>query len=628
MEETFSFIPLLIVIFLALLVPLILSRFKRLRLPIVVGEIIAGIIIGRSGFQLVHEGDPVLDLLAEFGFAFLFFLGGLEIDFSNLEFSRNSRSGRNGLISRLKSPLPIGIFIFICTLMLSFLVALGLVPVTNVNNVWILTLILAPSSLGIIFAVLKENGYNTGRYGQTLLVSAIIADFGTVFLLTVLVAALSTGLTLEILLIGLIFIAFLLLYRFSGFLQRIWPVRRTLEELSSATSQIKIRVAFAILLAFVVLAEVVGAELVLGAFLAGAMLSLLSGPEDTEALHQLEAIGFGFFIPIFFIMVGVNFNGRVLFESPEALIVVPILLIAAFAVKILPSFSFRLLFGWQETIAAGFLLSSRLSLIIAEAAIALDLGLIDEALNAEIILVAMILATIAPLIFIRLAPERNLDEEPAGYVIAGARALGIRVAEHIREHREKVVIIDPDAERISLARGQGHNVVLAFTDRPDERATVHLDQAHTFISTDSSDDINYLNCKTARTFYGIDNVFTQVTDPSFLSRYEQLGVKTLSPTLDQGAFLGLLARNPSFYTLLTRTDDNKEVYEVYLRNAEFDGRSIRNISFPGDVHVLAVQRDGEIILPMGDTQLQQGDRITLAGTLDCLDEALRMFAVH
>ncbi len=625
MEESFTFIPLLIVIFLALLVPLVLSRFKRIRLPIVVGEIIAGIIIGRSGFQLVHEGDLVLDLLAEFGFAFLFFLGGLEIDFSNLEFGRD---GQNSLASRLKSPLPIGIIIFICTLILSFLVALGLVPVTNVENVWILTLILAPSSLGIIFAVLKERGYNTGRYGQTLLVSAIIADFGTVFLLTVLVAALSTGLTLEILLIGLIFIAFLLLYRFSSLLQRIWPVRRTLEELSSATSQIKIRVAFAILLAFVVLAEVVGAELVLGAFLAGAMLSLLSGPEDTEALHQLEAIGFGFFIPVFFIMVGVNFNGRVLLESPDVLIVVPILLIAAFAVKILPAFSFRLLFGWPETLAAGFLLSTRLSLIIAEAAIALDLGLIDEILNAEIILVAMILATIAPLIFLRLAPERAMDETPPGYIVAGAHALGIRVAEHLRGHREKVVIIDTDDERVSNARDQGFEVITALTDRPDDRAAHYLDQAHTFISANDSDDINYLNCKTARTHYGIENVVTQLTDPSFLSRYEQLGVKTLSPALDQGAFLGLLARNPSFYTLLTRTDDNKEVYEVYLRNDEFHGRQLRDISLPGDVHVLAIQRDGEIILPVGQTQLVQGDRITLAGTLDCLDEALRLFAVQ
>lgn len=84
MEEARSFGPLLVVIFLAFIIPLSLSRFKRLRLPIVVGEILAGILVGRSGLQWVQHHDPVLDLLSEFGFVFLMFLAGLEIDFSNL----------------------------------------------------------------------------------------------------------------------------------------------------------------------------------------------------------------------------------------------------------------------------------------------------------------------------------------------------------------------------------------------------------------------------------------------------------------------------------------------------------------------------------------------------------------
>ena len=78
MEETLSFIPLLLVVFLAFIVPIVLSRFKELRLPIVVGEILAGIIIGRSGFGWVQQHDPALDLLAEFGFVFLMFLSGMD----------------------------------------------------------------------------------------------------------------------------------------------------------------------------------------------------------------------------------------------------------------------------------------------------------------------------------------------------------------------------------------------------------------------------------------------------------------------------------------------------------------------------------------------------------------------
>ena len=88
MEETLSFLPLLLVVFLAFLVPIVLSRFKKLRLPIVVGEILVGIFIGRSGFGWVQPHDPVLDLLAEFGFVFLMFLSGMEIDFSSLRLRR------------------------------------------------------------------------------------------------------------------------------------------------------------------------------------------------------------------------------------------------------------------------------------------------------------------------------------------------------------------------------------------------------------------------------------------------------------------------------------------------------------------------------------------------------------
>src|SRR5210317_245133 len=78
------FVPLLIIASLAFLVPLILSRFKKLRLPIVVGEILAGIVIGHSGLQLIPPDQPIIDFMAELGFVFLMFISGMEIDFSTL----------------------------------------------------------------------------------------------------------------------------------------------------------------------------------------------------------------------------------------------------------------------------------------------------------------------------------------------------------------------------------------------------------------------------------------------------------------------------------------------------------------------------------------------------------------
>ena len=93
------------------------------------------------------------------------------------------------------------------------------------------------------------------------------------------------------------------------------------------------------MLIFVVLAQILGTELILGAFLAGVVVSMLRTPADENLTTQLEAIGFGFFIPIFFIKVGLDFNLQLLLGSPQSLVLVPILLAAALLVKFLPAWS-------------------------------------------------------------------------------------------------------------------------------------------------------------------------------------------------------------------------------------------------------------------------------------------------
>ena len=123
MEESMSFYPLLIVLFLAFLVPIALSRFKKVKLPIVVGEIVAGIIIGRSGFGWVEHHETILNLLAELGFVFLMFLSGMEIDFSSLGLTG---SGGEKSENQPWSPVQMAGVSFILTLGLSSLIGFGL----------------------------------------------------------------------------------------------------------------------------------------------------------------------------------------------------------------------------------------------------------------------------------------------------------------------------------------------------------------------------------------------------------------------------------------------------------------------------------------------------------------------
>ncbi|MFZ6027361.1 MAG: monovalent cation:proton antiporter family protein [Chloroflexota bacterium] len=620
-----NFFPLLLVVLLSFAVPIFVSRFKKLRLPVVVGEILAGILVGRSGFNLVPHDDHILELLAEFGFVFLMFLSGMEIDFSNLA---PSGTKKNGTRKGLAQPLPLGVLSFLSTLVLATLFSFGFSMAGLVNNPGMMALILSTTSLGVVLPVLKERGLSHGQYGQSLLISALIADFATMLLITVLVAVLSVGLTPDVLLVGILFVVFFFLYRvMSLFSRRVPGMGRIIEELSHATSQIKVRAAFSAMLLFVVLSQAVGTEIILGSFLAGAMIALLRTNEEVELTHRLEAIGFGFFIPIFFIMVGVSFNLEALFASPQSLLLVPLLLLAALIVKIVPALLYRLAFSWRETFAAGALLSARLSLIIAASAIGLRLGVITESVNAAIILVALLTVSLAPLAFLRLLPGETKNEKQ-WVMVAGAGELGLEVARNLKAHREHVVVLDDNDERLTRARQLGLETVNGIDHLPpalEAKLNIYLEKTATLVSTFNDTEKNYAICQLARGRFGIDNVITQVSTPKDLSRFKVLGVTTMNPALDRANLLVLLARNPALYSLLTRADDNKEVLEVEVRDMPCIGKTLRQLNLPGDALILALRRSGELLVPHGNTALEYGDVLTLVGSSECIQAAHDLF---
>jgi Kef-type K+ transport system membrane component KefB/Trk K+ transport system NAD-binding subunit len=623
MEAELSFLPLLTVVFLAFIVPITLSRFRKLRLPIVVGEIVAGIIVGRSGFGWVQHHDIVLDLLAEFGFVFLMFLSGMEIDFSSLGLSFGKKSTTQSE-NRGWGPISIGSLSFGLTLVSSLALGFIFTRMELVSSPWMIALILSTTSLGVVVPVLKERGLSTGRYGQSLLVAALIADFTTMLLITVVVAVLSVGLTLDILLIGLLFVAFFFMYRFGTvFFNKIPGIGRVFEELSGATSQIKVRAAFTMMLIFVALSEILGTEIILGAFLAGAIVSLLRRPEDADLVHQLDAIGFGFFIPIFFIMVGVDFNLSVLLESAQALILVPILLLAAILVKILPALVFRFNFSWRETLAAGSLLSARLSLIIAASAIGLRLGVISESVNSAIILVAIITVAAAPIIFNRVIPKApQLERRPI--IVVGAGSVGLMVADQLVGHNEWVVVLDNISERINRAKNRGFEAFVACVDCKDEPIAPYMDRAKSLVCVYSDVDKNYEVCYQARTTFGIEHVVTRIDSPGELPRFDTLGVTTMNAAVDQASLLSILVRNPDMYELLTRTTDDKEVREIIVRNPNYFGRALSTVDLPGDLLIMALRRGDQLLVPQGMTVLEAGDHLTIVGALECVEKSRQM----
>lgn len=396
MNHEFPTASLLIITMLAVMVPFLAARLYRLHVPIIVGELLCGIAVGQSGLDLIAP-SPIIDFLAAFGFSYLMFLSGLEVDFSLLHGKRSDAAARQPLLAR---PLPIAFATFGVTLLVASAVAWALAAAGLISAPLMMALILSTTSLGIVVPVLKERHMLNDAYGQAVLVCALVADFATLLLITIAAATDQDGLSLTPLLALLLIAAFGLVARLGKWALDDARSRHLVNELSHATGQVRVRGSLALMIAFIALAEQLGAELILGAFLAGAVISLLS--DRGSHLHlKLDAIGFGFFVPFFFIMVGVRFDLSALLESPSALTLVPLLLLAAYAIKLAAATCLAVHFGARRALAAGFLLSARLSLIVAAATISLELGLIDQATNAAIILVAIVTSTVSPMLFSR-----------------------------------------------------------------------------------------------------------------------------------------------------------------------------------------------------------------------------------
>lgn len=606
-----SFIPLLLVVVLAFLVPVLIARFRRI--PVVVGEILAGIIVGPSVLGLVHGEEPILELLAEIGFAFLMFLSGLEIDFSIL-FAASKRKKSNGPSSLLLAGLS-----FVLTLILSLAIGFGLTSAGFVRDPWMMTLILSTTSLGIVVPVLKERRMSSGRFGQSILLAALLADFLTMFLITVYVAARSTGLSLEILLIFLLFVPVVLLYQLGVRWLRIPAVRRILEELSDATAQIKVRGAFAIMVGFVVMAEMIGAELILGAFLGGVLASLLSGSGEEKLRHKLDAIGFGFFVPLFFVFVGIQFDLSAFIEEPNAWLLLPILLFGAFGIKLLSSLVFRLTFTWRETLASGMLLSARLSLIIAASSIGLGMGVISEATNAAIILIAALTAMIAPLSFNSLISDGE-DQHRRVTLIYGSNDLAFQVARDLQAHGEEICFIETDEAAAEKIDEQGFELEYSLSNLRGCIDSMPANQIEAFLALDVKDTKNLEACRAARA-RGIEHIITFVMEPLLLPEFKNLGVQTLTPSIHRSSVLALMARNPAIFELMTSTTDDRDLREMIVMNPDLHGKRLNEVRFPGELLVLAIRRNDEVIVPHGTTRLSMGDHLTLLGDLDAMQTA-------
>ena len=393
-----SFSGLLIVAIVAFLAPLLLALTPARRLPAIVLEIVAGIIIGPSVLSWVKVDLPI-SILSILGLAFLLFLAGLEVELERL---------RGRLLVFVGSA-------FLISLGLALLVGYGLYAAGQAVSPLLIAIILVATALGIVIPVLKDAGESASDFGQLVIAGAMFAEFGSIILLTLLFSREATNMATKLVLLG----GFALLA--AGFifvilrLERSKRITAILQRLQDTTAQIRVRGAFLLLVAFVALAAVLGLETILGAFVAGVILRLVDGDQmltHPEFRQKLEAIGFGVFIPVFFVTSGIRFDLAALFSSPSTILRVPIILVGLLLVRGVPALLYRPLIGSRRSVVAGLLQATSLTFIVAASQIGLELGLITKATGAVLIAAGLLSVLIFPIIALTLLRRTEMAPVP------------------------------------------------------------------------------------------------------------------------------------------------------------------------------------------------------------------------
>ncbi|WAH38442.1 cation:proton antiporter [Alicyclobacillus dauci] len=372
----------------------LLSRIPLLRIPSTVGYLMFGMVLQSKFIHITDSEIHWLNHLADFGLLFLMYVSGMEVDVRQLRPSKWTGRG--------PSILSIGLSIFCATLLISFGVALWMYRLTPPpTNPYMVALLFSTTSLGVILPILEESHLLHKQFGQTLLVSALIADFLTMLLLSIFISGQTAGSPSQVLLTLAIVPFAIGVYIILRGVQRL-PWLRNL----AGDVQVRIRAIIALLAVTTALADFTGAEPILGSFLVGMLVSALPFSLKGKLRDYSHGIGYGFFIPLFFISVGLDFDFHSL-RSHEALMWIPVLIVAAFVVKLIPSLYLVRGFGWRKSLAGGFLLSARLSLIAAAAQIGVRIGTLSHVLADSIILVAIITSMIGPILFVALYPTRT-----------------------------------------------------------------------------------------------------------------------------------------------------------------------------------------------------------------------------
>jgi Kef-type K+ transport system membrane component KefB len=384
---------LVIVVTSALAGLLVMLASPKLVIPVVVVELILGIVIGPQVTDLAQV-DPTTEFLGNLGLGMLFFFAGYEIDFPRIK-------GR---------PMELAGIGWALSLVLAYGIGGALAAAGVVVSYLYTGSAMATTAIGTLIPILSDAGEIRTKFGRYLLGAGAAGEFGPILLVTLI---LSTTHPLREALILVLFVALAVV---TGVLAvrtawRGWPlIERTIE----TSSQLAVRLAVVLVFGLVALAAELGLDLLLGGFVAGMITRIaLRGREVTVFDSKLMAVGYGLLIPFFFVTSGMSFDLDALTESAEALLKLPLFLALFLVVRGTPALLlYRGILGLRDRFALAFFCATELPLVVAITTVAIEEGHMHSDTAAALVGAAIVSTLVYPLIALRL--RRDPEAAAAG----------------------------------------------------------------------------------------------------------------------------------------------------------------------------------------------------------------------
>lgn len=377
----------------AFFVPFILGFFPRTRVPAVALELIAGIIVGPAVLGWIEPG-PVVTVMSSIGVAFLLFLAGLELDPAVLKGPTLARGSLSFLLS--------------FTLAFALMTPLGAQGL--ILSPLLIAIALSATSLGILVPILRDTGHLHTPVGRFTMSGASAAEIGTIGLLGVFFAGPDSSAALSAVWLAAVAILAVLLLAALRYTAHWAPGRRVLDRLDETSAQARVRFAVMIFLAAAAVAMQFGFEGILGSFVAGIVVGIVVRRDRFEhALrNKLEAIGFGLFVPVFFVTTGMRFDLDNI-KGTEEIARAALFFGALIAVRTIPALLYRPFLTWRQCLASGLLQSTNLSFIVVTVAVGEGLGRIREINATALILAGLMSALVLPTVAAALLGEPKED---------------------------------------------------------------------------------------------------------------------------------------------------------------------------------------------------------------------------